>query len=131
VTEEAIPTNVPYWYYLVLAEVMFSDENGVHMARSQFYHRGEEQRLGAGRINHLTQVAAVNVRNTLPKDISFELHEVHFVSINCIGQFTEDEFWDGVERLVNTGERVEDATPVADGETSSADNVVPFRNTED
>lgn len=96
-TSPAAPPT-PFYYSMVLAEVIFEADGELQMLTKQFFTKADTDQFRAHRLRSLQNTAVLAVKQGLPADIqaTVKVHEVFIKNVVFLGLMTDAEFWEGL-----------------------------------
>lgn len=122
---------VKLFFYMILAEVVYTVRGQPQIYRRQFFEKSDTQVFPAGRLQLIQNSAALQMRSSLPPEDQehFVAIDVLLMAIHPLGLMTEDEFWNGMNPAIKKVETPHSLEPVngvtvVDGEGAS--NVHPI-----
>lgn len=110
-------------YHLVFAEVIFQtsqNSRDIQSYRSAVFTKAPDLLFPSRRLAHIQNSAALQVREEAGNPRMFKVHNVHILSMQYLGQFTDVEFYAGIQK-----EKIPDNAEIPVETTENT--VIPFK----
>lgn len=89
-------------YHLVFAEVIFcktKDKSNIGGTRVNVFTKAPDLLFPSRRLSHIQNACAMQARSDVGNPQIFHVHEVHFLNMYYLGAFTDEEFYEGIQKI--------------------------------
>lgn len=104
-------------FHMIFAEVIFKTQNrkDINGTRVKVFSKAKDLQFPCARLHHIQNSCAMQARSEVGNPQTFEVVDVNILNMFYLGQFTDEEFFAGIQKKVEETGQV------------SGENIVPLR----
>lgn len=96
-------------FHMVFAEVLYTTprpnrQQEIKGTRVSVFTKAKDLQFPLGRLTHILNSCAMQARNDLDNPQNFQLVDVKILNMYHLGQFTDEEFYAGIQKKVEIAE---------------------------